>query len=162
MPIFKRQPPIDGIPGNPFNDHCWITGEPEIGDGTWIGAFVLIDGQGGLEIGKGVNVSCGAAILTHSTVKRCVTGGAYSEVDRAKTTIGDNVFIGENAVILMGCDIGHNSVIGAGAVVLENTTIPPYSLVVGVPGRIVRSIQEDIEKWKVEGKVLSPSPDQLS
>jgi acetyltransferase-like isoleucine patch superfamily enzyme len=145
MPRYLPQPPASfsqdehhGLPTNPYNPHCWITGEPDIGEGTWIGAFTLIDGQGGLTIGKGVNVSTGAAILTHNTVKRCVTEGRYTQVDRKPTIIEDFVFIGENATILMGSRIGHHSVIGAGAVVREDTEIPPYSLVVGVPGRVVR------------------------
>ncbi len=156
MPRYIPQEPVDGIPANPWNPHCWITGDPEIGEGTWIGAFTLIDGQGGLIIGKGVNVSTGAAILTHSTVKRCVTERAYDMVDRKPTVIEDYVFIGENATVLMGCKIGHHSVIGAGTVVLEETEVPPYSLVVGVPGRIVRSIREDIETWKQASVSASP------
>ncbi len=136
------------IPSNPYNPHCWITGEPDIGEGVWIGAFTLIDGQGGLTIGKGVNVSTGAAILTHSTVKRCVTERAFADLERKPVLIEDFVFIGENAVVLMGCTIGHHSVIGAGAVVLEDTVIPPYSMVVGVPGRVIRTIEKDIEQWK--------------
>lgn len=150
MPRYSPQPPVDGIPANPYNPHCWITGEPEIGEGTWIGAFTLIDGQGGLTIGKGVNVSTGAAILTHNTVKRCVTERAYNQVDRKPTVVEDYVFVGENATILMGSRIGHHSVIGAGAVVLEDSVIPPYSLVVGVPGRVIKSIEHDIEDWKRE------------
>ena len=150
MPRYIPQPPVNGFPANPYNDHCWITGEPEIGEGTWIGAFTLIDGQGGLTIGKGVNVSTGASILTHNTVKRCVTERAYNQVDRSPTVVEDFVFVGENATILMGSTIGHHSVIGAGAVVLENTVIPPYSLVVGVPGKVVRSIENDIDTWKTE------------
>lgn len=150
MPKYSPQPPIDGIPKNTYNDHCWITGEPEIGEGTWIGPFTLIDGQGGLTIGKGVNVSTGASVLTHNTVKRCVTERAYDVVDRAPTVVEDYVFIGENAVILMGSKIGHHSIIGAGAVVLENTEIPPYSLVVGVPAKVIRSVEQDIEEWKKE------------
>lgn len=135
---------------NKYNPFCVITGQPEIGEGTWIGAFTLVDGQGGLKIGKGVDVSIGASILTHNTVKRCVTERAYNKVDRAATVIEDYVFIGQNSTILMGCHIGHHSVIGAGSVVLENTVVPPYSLVVGVPARVVRSIEGDIEKWKAE------------
>lgn len=157
MPKYLQQPPPEfgdgqhhGFPANPYNPHCWVTGEPEIGEDTWIGAFTLIDGQGGLTIGRGVNVSCGAAILTHSTVKRCVTERAWNQVDRKPTVVEDYVFIGENATILMGSRIGHHSVIGAGAVVLEDTEIPPYSLVVGVPGRVVKSLENDIESWKQE------------
>jgi len=150
------QPPVDGLPANQYNAHCWITGEPEIGEGTWIGAFTLIDGQGGLTIGKGVNISTGASILTHTTVKRCVTGRAYNQVDRKPTVIEDYVFIGVNAVVLMGCTIGHNSIIGAGAVVLEDTVIPPYSLVVGVPGKVIRSIKDEVEEWSRQSNTISP------
>lgn len=137
-----------GIPSNPYNPHAWIIGRPKIGKETWIGAFSVIDGQGGLEIGKGCNISCGAHVLTHSTVRRCVSEGRYNKVDRAPVKIGDYVFIGENATILKGVLIGHHSVIGAGTVVKENTKIPPYSLVVGVPGRIIRSLEGEAASKK--------------
>jgi acetyltransferase-like isoleucine patch superfamily enzyme len=150
MSRYTPRPPVDGIPENPYNPHCWIVGEPEIGEGCWLGAFVLLDGSGGLTIGKGVEVSTGAAVLTHSSARRCVTERAYPAVDRRPTVVEDHVFIGENAVVLMGARVGHHSIIGAGAVVLEDTVIPPYSLVVGVPGRVVRSIEQEIEQWKRE------------
>lgn len=153
MPKYSPQAPVDGLPANTYNPHCWITGEPEIGEGTWIGPFTLIDGQGGLVIGKGVNISTSASILTHSTAKRCVTERAYDVVDRKPTVIEDYVFIGQNAVVLMGCTIGHHSIVAAGAVVLEDTIIPPYSLVAGVPARIVKSIEKEIEEWKQPSKV---------
>lgn len=153
MPKYSPQAPVDGLPANTYNPHCWITGEPEIGEGTWIGPFTLIDGQGGLVIGKGVNISTSASVLTHSTAKRCVTERAYDVVDRKPTVIEDYVFIGQNAVVLMGCTIGHHSIVAAGAVVLEDTIIPPYSLVAGVPARIVKSIEKEIEEWKQPSKV---------
>ena len=144
-----------GLPTNPYNPHAWIIGKPKIGKGTWIGAFCVIDGQGGLEIGKGCNVSSGAHILTHSTVKRCVSGGRYNKIDRAPVKIGDFVFIGENATILKGVQIGHHSVIGAGTVVKENAKIPPYSLVVGVPGKIVRNLEDEVASLKKSKKPAS-------
>ncbi|MBI2167207.1 MAG: acyltransferase [Candidatus Omnitrophica bacterium] len=137
-----------GIPPNPFNPHAWITGNPKIGKGTWIGAFCLIDGLGGLEIGKACDISCGAHIVTHSTVRRCISGRRHNKIDFARTKIGHNVFIGENATILKGVEIGHHSVIGAGAVVTENTKIPAYSLVVGIPARVVRSLREEVSAFK--------------
>jgi acetyltransferase-like isoleucine patch superfamily enzyme len=139
--------PAKPLPSNPYNPLCWITGTPEIGEGTWIGAFTLIDGLGGLRIGRGCNISSGAQILSHSTVKRCVSERRYPTVDTRKTEIGDYVFVGSNAVVQMGCTVGDHSVIGAGAVVLEGTTIPPYSLVVGVPARVDRSIKDEIASW---------------
>lgn len=135
------------LPPNPYNPFCWVAGEPEIGEGTWIGAFTLIDGLGGLKIGRGCNVSSGAQILSHSTVRRCVTERAYPNVDYKHTELGDFVFVGANAVIQMGARIGDHSVIGAGAVVLEGMIVPPYSLVVGVPARVARCLKDEIREW---------------
>lgn len=129
-----------GLPDNPYNKHAWILGNPEIGERVWIGAFCLIDGlHATLKIGRGTDISSGAKILTHSTVQRCISENRYPKVDSAPTEIGEFCFIGTNAVVLKGCNIGHHSVIGAGAVVLEDTKIPPYSLVVGIPAKIVGS-----------------------
>jgi len=125
-----------GLPENPYNPHAWIVGEPKIGDDVWIGAFTVIDGSGGLTIGFGCDISAGVQIYTHSTVARCVTDRA-AQIVRSPTTIGRNVHVGANAVILMGADIGDHSVIAAGAVVRENTVAPAYSLLVGVPARII-------------------------
>ena len=145
--------PDHGFPANPYNPHCWITGNPEIGEGTWIGAFTLVDGKGGLKIGRQCDISSGAQILTHSTVRRCMTERRWNQIDYQPTVIEDHVFVGTNAVILMGCHIGHHSVIGAGAVVLEGTRIPPYSLVVGVPAQVHRSLEADIEAWSSEPSI---------
>ena len=127
-----------GLPPNRYNNHCWIIGEPEIGDGTWIGAFTLLDGSGGLTIGKGVDVSSGVQIYTHSSAKRCVSGRDYNVVDREPVRIGDHVFIGANATILMGVTIGDRAVIGAGAVVTAN--VEPNSIVAGVPARRIGTV----------------------
>ena len=126
-----------------------------IGEGTWIGAFTLIDALGGLTIGRGCNVSSGAQVLSHSTARRCVTERGWDQLDRSPTEIGDFVFIGANAVVLMGCRVGHHSIIGAGAVLTEGMEVPPYSLVVGVPARVVRSIESEVATWRAEGAGLA-------
>jgi len=139
------------LPENPYHELAWIAGKPEIGPGCWIGAFTLIDGLGGLKIGRGCNVSSGAQILSHSTARRCVTERALDVVDHRPTEVGDHVFIGANAVVLMGCTVGHHSIIGAGAVLTEGMNVPPYSLVVGVPARVVRSIKDEVDGWRTQG-----------
>lgn len=134
------------FPDNPYNPYAWIVGDPEIADGVWIGAFCLIDSlHDKLVIGQGTNVSSGAQILTHSTVKRCISERKYKEIDHAPTNIGDYCFIGTNAVVLMGAKIGDHSVIGAGAVVPQHMVIPSYSLVVGVPGEIVGTSRDYLD-----------------
>jgi len=134
------------IPPNKYNEHAWVIGKPQIGEDTWIGAFTIIDGSGGLKIGKGCNISSGVHIYTHSTVRRCLSERKYPDVDRKPVEIGDYVFIGANSIILMGSKVEHHSVIGAGSVVLENTIIPPYSVVVGNPAKIVKSGKNEIKK----------------
>ena len=54
--------------------------------------------------------------------------------------IGNHVLIGMNATVLTGAKVGEGSIIAAGALVRENEVIPPNSLVVGMPGKVVRTI----------------------
>jgi acetyltransferase-like isoleucine patch superfamily enzyme len=128
-----------GLPENPYNEHCWLIGEPSIGEGTWIGAFTLIDGSGGLTIGRGCDISSGVHIYTHSSAKRCVSARQYPLVDRAPVTIGDYVFIGAQAVINMGVTIGDHAVVGAGAVVTAD--VPALTVVAGVPARPIARVE---------------------
>lgn len=127
-----------GFADNPYSRHAWIIGDPQIGPGAWIGAFTVIDGSGGLTIGAGCDISCGAQIYSHSSMRRCVSGRAYPAVDRRPTRIGDRVFIGANAVVTMGVSIGDEAVVAAGAVVTRD--VPARTVVAGVPARPVAKV----------------------
>ncbi|MCL4136813.1 UNVERIFIED_CONTAM: hypothetical protein GTU68_001074 [Idotea baltica] len=65
---------------------------------------------------------------------RCILHGAE---------IGDQCLIGMGAILLAGSKIGAGSIIGAGALVKENAVIPPRSLVVGIPARVVREVTDE-------------------
>ena len=73
------------FPENKYHEHTWIKDNPKIGDGTWIGPFCIIDGTGGLTIGKECDISAGTHIYTHSTVIRCVSGKKFlnNKINRA-------------------------------------------------------------------------------
>lgn len=66
-------------------------------------------------------------------------------------TIDDEVLIGMGAVVLDGAEVGARSIIGAGAVVTQGTKIPPGSLVLGMPGKVVKALtveeQNSIRGW---------------
>lgn len=128
------------LPENPYNPHAWIIGNPDIGIDTWIGAFTVIDGSGGLTIGNRCDISAGVQIYSHSTVSRCLNkseNGPTKDIERSAVSIGHNVHVGAGAIILMGAQIGHHCVIAAGAVVPQNMIVPDFSVVVGVPGKII-------------------------
>ena len=112
---------------NPF---IWITGDPVIGDATWIGPFTVIDAEGGLNIGDNCSISAGAHIYTHEMNQH---QHSSSDISRKSVRIGDNVYIGANAVVMMGCQIADGATIGAGSVVTKNTEIGEYETWMGVP-----------------------------
>jgi acetyltransferase-like isoleucine patch superfamily enzyme len=130
-----------GLPPNDYNQNAWFVGEPVIGEGTWIGAFTVLDASGGLTIGAGCDISSGVQIYTHSSARRCVSGRAFNEVERQPVRIGDRVFIGAGAIINMGVTIGDESVVGAGAVVTADVT--PRTIVGGVPARVIGRVDLD-------------------
>jgi acetyltransferase-like isoleucine patch superfamily enzyme len=126
------------LPTNRYNEHAWIIGDPIIGTGTWIGAFTVLDGSGGLRIGAGCDISSGVQIYTHSSARRCVSGRAFDSVERRPVTIGNRVFIGAGAIINMGVAVGDCAVIGAGAVVTRD--VAAYTVVAGVPAQPIARV----------------------
>ena len=58
-------------------------------------------------------------------------------------TVGDNTLVGMGAIILNGAVVGKNCIIGAGALIPQNAVIPDGSLVVGMPGKVRRSVTEE-------------------
>lgn len=128
---------MTSVPTNPYNPLAWFVGEPAIGESTWIGPFCLIDGSGGLVIGRSCDIAGGVHIYTHSSARRCVTD-RNAALDRSPVRIGDFTFIGANAVILMGVTIGDHCIIGAGSVV--TTDLPDHSAAVGSPARVVGTV----------------------
>ncbi len=103
-----------------------------------------------VSIGKHVTVSGFVSFVTHD-------GGSfvfrdqepYKNVRRVgRITIHDNCFIGIRSVILPGVEIGPNSVVGAGSVVTK--TVPPNTVVAGVPAKPIMTVEEYAERMKAK------------
>ena len=92
-------------------------------------------------IGDNVQLTRGVVILTHD-YSWSVVKGLYGEVlgHQAPVTIGNNVFVGMNAVILSGTTIGDNVIVGAGSIV--SGVIPSNVVVAGNPARVICGIDE--------------------
>ena len=91
------------------------------------------------------NVSIHTSHGLSTRVGRYVTIGHNAVVHGA--TIDDYVIVGMGSVILDGAKIGKHVVIGAGALVPPGKEIPDYSLVLGVPGKVVRQLSEEEIEW---------------
>lgn len=118
---------------------CYRTGHITIGDDTGFSAAVF-SSRSSIQVGHRVNIGGNVRIFDHDFHARdWQERHAGGQGTTAPVIIGDDVFIGTNAIILKGVNIGDRSVIGAGSVVtLKN--IPPDSLVAGNPACILREV----------------------
>jgi maltose O-acetyltransferase len=91
------------------------------------------------KIGDYVMIAPNVSILgsSHNFERVDIPMVHQGETDRLTPIIGNDVWIGRNAIIMPGVEIGEGSIIGAGAVVTKN--IAPYSIVGGVPAKFIRS-----------------------
>ena len=115
------------------------SGSISIGNRTSINHYTVINGEGGVTIGDSVMV---AAFVAMFAANHHFDDPTLSILEQGTSTKGgikieDDVWIGTHVVILDGVIIGKGSVIGAGSIVTKN--VPPYSVVMGVPGKTVRS-----------------------
>lgn len=96
--------------------------------------------------GIGIVIHARARIGEHCMIGQGITIGGRNGASEVPI-IERNVYIGAGSRILGAITIGHNSIIGANSVITKD--IPPYSIVIGVPGKIINKItKENIEKYK--------------
>ncbi|WP_298835863.1 gamma carbonic anhydrase family protein [uncultured Roseobacter sp.] len=116
----------------------------EAGASVWFGATIRADHEE-IRVGRGSNVQ--ENCVFHIDAGYPLTIGENCTIGHKVMlhgcTIGNNSLIGMGATILNGAQIGNNCLIGAGALITENKVIPDGSLVMGVPGKVVRQLDED-------------------
>lgn len=116
---------------------------------VWPTAVVRADGDA-IAIGAESNVQDGAVLHTDPGLPMRI-GARVAIGHRAivhGATVEDDVLVGMGAILLNGSHIGRGSIVAAGAVVKEGQRVPPNSLVVGVPGRVVRETT-DAERSRI-------------
>lgn len=110
----------------------------QIGRNTMISLGAKIDvRRGNVTIGDDCHITYGVVILSHDGAARQIDPNDDGE---GSVTIGNNVFIGVNSVILRGVDIGDNSIVAAGSVV--SSDVPADTIVVGNPAKVLRKLSQ--------------------
>ena len=118
------------------------------GSSVWFGAVIRSD-MALIQIGRNTSVQDNAVIHVRegidTRVGDQVTMGHGAIVHGAQ--IENTVLIGIGAIILDRARVGEGSIVGAGAVVTEGTQIPRRSLVLGVPGKVVKEVTPEQIQW---------------
>ena len=111
---------------------------------VWFGTTIRADHEE-IRVGRGSNVQENCVFHVDAGFPLTIGAGCTigHKVMLHGCTIGDNSLIGMGATILNGAKIGKNCLIGAGALITENKEIPDGSLVMGVPGKIVRPLDDE-------------------
>ena len=127
-------------PGNLYG------GEPGeglvVGDHSNIGPYCYIGCSGHISIGNNVMISPRVSIYAENHVFDQIDTTIKSQgVKKEKVVIEDDCWIASNSILLAGVTIGKGSVVAAGSVVTQD--VPPYSVVAGVPARVIKNRRTD-------------------
>lgn len=109
------------------------------GKNVFINAGCHFQDQGGITIGDGVLIGHNVVL---ATANHALAPSKSRKLNYAPIVIGDNVWIGSNAVILQGVTIGQWAVVAAGAVVTKD--VEPYTVVGGIPAKFIRKVEDDL------------------
>ncbi len=134
-----------------IHDDTWVAPDANLigkvvlekGSSVWFGCTIRADHEE-IRVGAGSNVQENCVMHIDAgfplTIGQNCTIG--HKVMLHGCTIGDNSLIGMGAIVLNGAKIGRNCLIGAGALITEGKEIPDNSLVMGSPGKVVRQLDE--------------------
>ena len=137
-----------------------VTGYVIIGKNCYIGPGAALRGDWGkiiIEDGCNVQENCTIHMFPGITVllKEGSHIGHGAIIHGA--TIGKNCLVGMNAVVMDNVDLGDESIVGALTLITEGEQIPPRSIIVGNPGKIIRQVSNEMLAWKTEGTALYQS-----
>jgi phenylacetic acid degradation protein len=134
-----------------------VTGNVIIGAHCYIGPGAVLRGDwGGILVADGCNIQENCVVHMFPGKSAAFEEGAHighgAIIHGAK--VGKNVLVGMNSVLMDDVEVGENSIIGALCFVPANMNIPPKSLVVGNPAKIIKEVSDEMIAWKTEGTKL--------
>ena len=150
---------LDGVAPQ-LGEGAWVADSAQVigkvtmaeGSSVWFGAVLRGDTEA-LTIGRNSNVQDLSVLHTDVdcplTIGENVTVG--HQVMLHGCTIGDNSLVGIQAVVLNNARIGRNCIVGAGSVVTEGKEFPDNSLIVGSPARVIRSMDDKLIALAMQG-----------
>jgi carbonic anhydrase/acetyltransferase-like protein (isoleucine patch superfamily) len=148
MPIYELDGQAPEFPGDGqywVADTAVLVGRVRLKSeaSVWFGAVLRGDNEW-IELGERTQIQDNATLHTDPGLpltvgSNCVIG---HNVILHGCTVGDDSLIGMGAIVLNGAKIGRNSLVGAGAVVTEGKSFPDNSLIVGAPGRAIRTLDD--------------------
>ena len=120
-----------------------------IGNNSSVGWFTHLDGRGGLYIGDNTNISSYTKFITgtHDIDDKDFVTAQFKPIK-----IGNRVWVCTGALVLPGVTIGDGAVVAAGAVVTID--VAPYTVVGGVPAKVIRNRREDLDYILPKAQIL--------
>ncbi len=158
MAIYEYRGVIPVVhPSAYIHPQATVLGEVTIGKDVYIGPGCVLRGDiGSIIIKDGCNVQENCTV--HMFPGEVVTLEEMAHIGHGAVVhganVGKNCLIGMNAVLMDHSKIGNESIVGALAFVKEGMEIPPRSLVVGNPAKIIKEVSDEMIKWKTEGTKL--------
>jgi carbonic anhydrase/acetyltransferase-like protein (isoleucine patch superfamily) len=137
-------------------DTARVIGDVELGEdvSVWYGS-VLRGDVGSIRVGARTNIQDLCTLHMSSEISKTVIGEDVTvghNVVIHGALIGDGALIGMGAILLDNCEIGAEALVAAGSLISAGTRVPPRTLVLGSPGKVVRELREN--EWQ-EGRRLA-------
>lgn len=155
MPSYE----IDGVvpvvdPTAFVHESASLIGDVIVGPGCYIGPFASLRGDfGRIVVGEGANVQDSCTVHAYPGADAVIEPSSHVGHGAVLhgCTVRSYALIGIGAIVLDGAEIGEDALVGAGAVVTAGTIVPPRSLVLGSPARVVKELDDETRAWKRRG-----------
>lgn len=131
-----------------------VTGDVWIGKDVYIGPGAVLRGDWGrITVGDGANVqeNCVVHVFPGKDVVLEPSAHIGHGAIIHGATVGENSLVGMGAVLMDDVHIGKESIVGALSFVKQGTVVPPRSILVGNPAKVIKDVTDDVLAWKSEG-----------